>query len=187
LPTSVLSLLQEPSTFEGAKIKSLKLEILQSSEAGLFTWTLTNPARAFTSITPVFTSREELLHCTNAIRGNDVGSNYSDSSVEAKITQIALAKMNDEWRAWVDVHEELPFDEQKLDNMLMAAVYRIIIERDEKMCVLCHASTDLTIHHIIQRRRNFMNATPPFGRSVPTNLITLCRSCHAIFDPMILS
>ena len=121
------------------------------------------------------------------VRRDNFGGDHFNSSFDARISQIALAKMNKEWRAWVSVHEDLPFEEQKLDNMLMAALYRIIIERDQKICVLCHEPKDLTIHHIIQRRRNFSKATPPFGRSVPTNLISLCRSCHAIFDPMILS
>ena len=171
--------------------ESIELEISRSSEAGLFVWTLTHPSRAFTQITPVFNSQGQLIECTRMTLGNEArvsaASNYHDSSLEAKIIQVALAKIDREWRAWVQVHEELPFVEQKLDNMLMMAIYRIILDRDQKRCVLCCAARDLTIHHIIQKRRNVTKATPPFGRSVPTNLITLCRPCHAIYDPIVLS
>lgn len=98
-----------------------------------------------------------------------------------------MTKIEREWKAWVNVHEDLLLDERKLDNMLMSAIYRIIIHRDANRCALCQVERDLTIHHIIQKKRNLTSATPPFGRSVPTNLITLCRTCHAIYDPMILT
>lgn len=100
---------------------------------------------------------------------------------------MAFAKIEAEWRAWVKVHEEEPFDERKLDNMLMAALYRIILERDERKCIFCSTGVGLTIHHIIQKKRTVTNIVPPFGRSVPTNLVTLCRNCHSIYDPAILA
>jgi len=109
------------------------------------------------------------------------------AEVSNEITKIALAKINNEWRAWVNVHSDFSFDERKLDNMLMASLYWIILDRDDRRCVLCAETHLLTIHHVIQKRRNVLKSAPPFGRSVPTNLVTLCRSCHSMFDPAILS
>ncbi len=96
-----------------------------------------------------------------------------------------MNKVESEWRAWVRAHEGYPFDEIRLDNILMRVLYRFILKRDGNCCTVCKAQSTLTIHHIIHKRRNLVS-TPPFGRSVPTNLVTLCRSCHADFDPVLL-
>ena len=169
-----------------ASPESVELEISQKSEVGLFAWTLTHPSRAFSEIEPVFNSRKEFLEYVETSLTRKETAGYYETHVSYKIVQIAIEKITREWNAWVSLHTELPFDERKLDNMLMAALYRIILDRDLKRCVLCQTMSNLTIHHIIQKRRNVASATPPFGRSVPTNLITLCRACHSLFDPMIL-
>ncbi|MGI0091811.1 MAG: HNH endonuclease [Nitrososphaerales archaeon] len=166
-------------------------EIEEKSIAGLFTWTLTHSTPAFSEIRPIFRTRKDLSDYVfrkkeNRFRKADVESISYKNPSSSEITEIALGKINKEWRAWVNVHQEFSIDEHKLDNMLMMVLYRFILDRDLKMCALCHATTDLTIHHIIQKRRNVRISAPPFGRSVPTNLMTLCRNCHAFFDPMIL-
>jgi hypothetical protein len=164
----------------------VELEISKKSEAGLFAWTLTHPSRAFSEIEPVFNSKREFLEYVETnLTKEEILSSY-ETEVPSKIVQIAIEKISREWNVWVNLHTELPFDERKLDNMLMAVLYRIILDRDLKRCVLCQSMSNLTIHHIIQKRRNVTSTTPPFGRSVPTNLITLCRDCHSVFDPMIL-
>jgi HNH endonuclease len=151
----------------------------------LFFWTLTHPSRAFSEVKPVFNSQEEFVEFVSA-RLSGARMTQASSQLALEIRKIALEKIDSEWRSWVALHEDLPFGEHKLDNMLMSATYRVIIDRDLMMCVLCKSSQDLTIHHIIQKRRNISKVAPPFGRSVPTNLVTLCRDCHSIFDPAIL-
>lgn len=189
MPLLELVELQGSSPADGLSI--LEHEIWDNPVSGLFVWTLTHRARAFTEIEPIFDSQKDLLDHINLTIGKRFGQPglaiLCDSKLSSKITQIALTKMAREWRAWVNVHEDLLLDERKLDNMLMSAIYRIILARDGKTCALCRLERDLTIHHIIQKKRNVTSTTPPFGRSVPTNLITLCRDCHAIFDPMILN
>jgi len=142
--------------------------ISEKSVAGLFAWTLTHFTPAFSAIHPVFRSRWQL---------EDHLQKLSDET-SLEITRIAVGKINNEWRAWVKAHEGYPFGEHHLDNMLMRVLYSFILKRDGFRCVLCEAASQLTIHHIIPKRRNLVS-TPPFGRSVPTNLVTLCRSCHA--------
>jgi hypothetical protein len=160
------------STFSPAQILDRAEQcITEKSTAGLFTWTLTHFTPAFSAIRPVFRSRKQL-------------EDHLHQDLSADILQIAVGKINNEWRAWVKAHEGYPFDENHLDNMLMRVLYSFILKRDGRRCVLCSATSQLTIHHIIQKRRHLVS-TPPFGRSVPTNLLTLCRSCHANF-PVIL-
>jgi predicted restriction endonuclease len=178
LATSQLSVYQDATSQQVLSLDTIQLEISAKCEAGLFTWTLTHPSRAFSEIEPVFNSHAEFLEYVN--------SSFIES-ISSKICRLAIQKIDREWDAWVALHAELPFDEQKLDNMSMVALYRIILDRDLKRCVLCHSMSSLTIHHIIQKKRNVTRTTPPFGRSVPTNLITLCRNCHAFFDPMVLA
>jgi 5-methylcytosine-specific restriction endonuclease McrA len=177
LATSQLSVYQNATSGLVPSLETIQLELSESSEEGLFAWTLTHPSRAFSEIEPVFNSRAEFLEYLSS---NSVGS------ISSKICRLAIQKIDREWDTWVALHSELPFDERKLDNMLMAALYRIILDRDLKRCVICHAMSGLTIHHIIQKKRNVTRTAPPFGRSVPTNLVTLCRNCHAFFDPMVL-
>ncbi len=132
-----------------------------------FSWTLTHRCRAFTRVQPQFDSKQELL-------------NYLERTSSESLTELAERRIIDEWRAWVKVHEESKrmLSEEKLDNTLMRTLYRLILERDFKRCFPCHRDSDLTIHHIIPKQRNVLEKLPPFGRSVPTNLITLCRKCH---------
>jgi hypothetical protein len=150
---------------------SKELDVCDRSVVGLFTWTLTHFTPAFSEVSPVFRTRRKLEE--------------QSQSLEEKVLLIALNKIEGEWRAWVHAHEGFAFDEIHMDNILMRVLYRFILKRDGDCCALCKAKTQLTIHHIIQKRRNLVS-TPPFGRSVPTNLITLCRGCHAYFDPVIL-
>ncbi len=154
-----------------------RIEIPEKSEAGLFTWTLTHFTPAFSEVRPIFRSRRKL---------EDNLQREDSRDAQSEIIQIATSKINSEWRAWMTAHEEFPFDEYRLDNMLMRVIYPFILKRDGLKCTLCQAPKDLTIHHIIQKKRHIV-AAPPFGRSVPTNLITLCRRCHAFFDPAILN
>jgi len=177
LATSQLSVYQDATSKQVLSLETILPEISERSETGLFTWTLTHPSRAFSEIEPAFNSRSEFLGCI----GYD-----SIGSISSEICRLAVQKIDREWDTWVGLHAELPFDERKLDNMLMAALYRIILDRDLKRCVLCHTMSSLTIHHIIRKKRNVTRATPPFGRSVPTNLVTLCRNCHGFFDPVVL-
>jgi hypothetical protein len=161
------------STGYSTEQQDLKYPVLGSIE--FYTWTLTHITKAFSKIQPIFSSPEELR-------------NYlltSDNEGYCKaITTLANLKINNEWRAWMNVHSDMPIDECKLDNMLMMALYRLIINRDSRKCVSCDSQFDLTIHHIIPKQRNYLRRVPPFGRSVPTNLITLCKDCHWKFDPL---
>ncbi|MDA4111679.1 MAG: HNH endonuclease [Thaumarchaeota archaeon] len=154
----------------------------EKSISELFAWTLTRFTPAFSQITPIFRTRKNLLDYIESKA--QVESRTCEQSSE--IIRIAVDKINSEWRAWVNAHAEFSFEEHRLDDMLMKVLYRFILQRDQKKCALCEATPDLTIHHIIGKRRNLI-ATPPFGRSVPTNLITLCRICHSYFDPSILT
>jgi HNH endonuclease len=169
--------------------EDFQLDVSENPVASLFVWTLTHTSRAFSEVEPVFDYYSEFVNYvfTRLDKKRNGISEDHRFEVSDQVTKIAIEKIDREWNTWVNVHIDLPFDERKLDNMLMSAVYKIIIDRDLKMCVLCKASSNLTIHHIIQKRRNVPCTFPPFGRSVPTNLITLCRSCHARFDPMILT
>ncbi len=177
-----LGIARELSTTQSQKLSffnnsSVAFETSQETRKNLptlelFVWTLTHPSRAFSDIKPIFNSRNDLLSSlTNYGRG-----------YQKKITEIALRKVTDEWAAWVNVHADMGIDECGLDNMLMRALYSLIIERDNEKCAQCDSSDELTIHHIIPKQRNMARRLPPFGRSVPTNLITLCRSCHSNFD-----
>jgi hypothetical protein len=150
---------------------SKELNVCERSVAGLFTWTLTHFTPAFSEVRPVFRTRKKLEE--------------QSQSLEEKVLRIALNKIESEWSAWVRAHEGFTFDEIHMDNILMRVLYPFILKRDGNCCTLCEAKTQLTIHHIIQKRRNLVSS-PPFGRSVPTNLITLCRGCHSYFDPGIL-
>ncbi len=138
----------------------------------LFAWTLTHSMNAFSEIKPIFGSHNDLLGYL---------LNYKSESYDEKIASIAHRKISDEWRAWVKVHSDMAIDEFKLDNILMMTLYRLIINRDSKKCVLCNSSSLLVIHHIIPKQRNILRKAPPFGWSVPTNLITLCQTCHSNF------
>ncbi len=178
MATSQLSVYQDATSDRVLSLETIQTEISDRSEAGLFSWTLTHPSRAFSEIEPVFNSQGEFLEY--------LSSNSARASNSSKIYGLGVQKIDREWDTWVGLHSELPFDERKLDNMLMAALYRIVLDRDLRRCVLCHAMSRLTIHHIIQKKRNVARTAPPFGRSVPTNLVTLCRNCHAFFDPMVL-
>jgi len=184
LPTLSKSTQQQFSSVD----EDVEKEISQNPIAELFAWTLTHSTSAFSEIAPVFKTREELLDHVMTVVSNQQGGlrtiSYRPSS---EISRIAFDKIGNEWRAWVNVHIEFSLDEHRLDNMLMMVLYRFILERDLKRCVLCQSITNLTIHHIIQKRRNVRKSVPPFGRSVPTNLITLCRSCHSFFDPLMLA
>jgi hypothetical protein len=164
MAVSVLSSLSPPHGTEQ--------RISEKSVAGLFTWTLTHFTPAFSAIRPVFRSRLQL-------------DSHLQGTHSEEITRLAIGKINSEWSAWVTAHDGYPFDEHHLDNMLMRVLYSFILKRDGFRCVLCQSVSQLTIHHIIQKRRNLVSS-PPFGRSVPTNLVTLCRGCHAFFDPVIL-
>jgi len=162
-------------------------EISQEPPVELFIWTLTHSAPVFTEINPVFKSRRELLdHVVARVDDQQREAGTISHNSADEVMRIAIDKIGSEWRAWVKVHCEFSFDEHRLDDMLMVVLYRFILDRDGRKCVLCQSSDDLTIHHIIQKRRNMRKSAPPFGRSVPTNLITLCRSCHSFFDPLIL-
>jgi len=44
-----------------------------------------------------------------------------------------------------------------------------ILERDKYKCVVCHTNNDLIVHHVDKNKKN----------NVESNLVTLCRPCHA--------
>ena len=123
------------STFSPAEI-----HVAEKSAWSLFTWTLTHFTPAFSAIRPVFRSRkqlEEQLH-------PEISEDLSE-----EIVQIAVGKINNEWRAWVRAHEGYPFDEDRLDNMLMRVLYSFVLKRDGIRCVLCSATSqsDDPPHH----------------------------------------
>jgi hypothetical protein len=151
-----------------------------SRTAQFFIWTLTHSAKAFSEIKPIFRTRQELeQHFQENVKRGKID--------EQRIFDLALLKINCEWRAWTNIHSEIAIDEKRLDDILIRAIYRLIINRDSGTCVSCNSPFDLTIHHIIPKKRNHFRRDPPFGRSVPTNLITLCKTCHSICDPFFLS
>jgi hypothetical protein len=158
-------------------LKDLEERLSRSPTSELFTWTLTHSTKAFSEIQPIFNSRAELLNYLPS---------YKSEQYHVEITRIAQRKVSDEWSAWVIVHSDMAIDEQRLDNMLMMVLYRLILKRDNRRCVICSSSADLTIHHIIPKQRNTIRKAPPFGRSVPTNLITLCRYCHSNYEPFVV-
>jgi hypothetical protein len=164
------SILQNQTSL--SKSKSAFSRVPECTE--FFIWTLTHPAKAFSEIQPKFQSREELE--------SNIFATTNTKHFE-EIISLAELKISKEWRAWVNVHSDMAIDEDRLDNMLMMAIYRLIINRDSKRCIRCNAKFDLTIHHIIPKQRNYFNKSPPFGRSVPTNLVTLCKACHSSHDP----
>lgn len=45
-----------------------------------------------------------------------------------------------------------------------------VINRDYQQCVLCQTDQQLEVHHIIERAKG--------GNDTPSNLVTLCKSCH---------
>jgi len=52
-----------------------------------------------------------------------------------------------------------------------------VIERDGAKCKQCGATTNLTIHHLNEKGRNFFNqGKKPDNR--PENMVIWCRSCH---------
>ncbi len=161
--------------------------IERSSE--LFAWTLSHTIVPFSNVDPKFNDIEE-LHAFVARRYSDdvalEGFNRFKSMFFG-ISILAHEKMNREWTKWVQVHQDSHFDEIRLDNMLMRILYRFVLNRDGNQCVLCSKCLDLTIHHIVRKQRNVSPRIPPFGRSVPTNLVTLCRDCHSKFEPYISS
>lgn len=50
------------------------------------------------------------------------------------------------------------------------ALRQVILKRDNHKCQLCSSSFDLVIHHT--NYQNYMNEKP-------TDLVTLCQSCHS--------
>lgn len=148
----------------------------------LFAWTLSHSIVPFSNIQPKFATREEILDYV--VKQSTGTTDQTDrKAISFEISRLALEKMSMEWIAWVQVHLDSHFDEYQLDNMLMRILYRFILNRDYNQCILCSNCSDLTIHHIIRKQRNNVLRTPPFGRSVPTNLVTLCRNCHSMYDP----
>jgi 5-methylcytosine-specific restriction endonuclease McrA len=68
---------------------------------------------------------------------------------------------------------------EKAANRTGATVWReireAILERDGYACKRCAATDDLVVHHIVAWKKSMDNR--------PENLITVCRSCHAIIEP----
>lgn len=48
-------------------------------------------------------------------------------------------------------------------------VKKEVMRRDNFRCQICKSPFGLVLHHI-----------EPFGESIPSNLITLCRTCHSV-------
>ena len=150
-------------------------------DAELFYHTLTRRTIPFSQVEPTFPAGSDLIEYLGCHRN---GSKTSEMS--RAIKETALFKIAREWRAWLEVHSEGKVDRFLLDNLLMRIMYPFVLKRDDNSCVLCDRSSDLTIHHIIRKRRDRPKDYSPYGCSVPTNLVTLCRGCHALYDPMIL-
>ena len=142
------------------------------SATSLFEWTLSHPIKGFVQKSPTFTTIAEL---------NDYVSSKTkfESGISAQIIihRLALSKIDFEWQCWTKVHEEARIDYWKLDNRLMTILYRFILNRDAKCCVLCLSAGSVVVHHIEPKRRGAV-AMSRYGKSVPTNLVTLCSECH---------
>jgi hypothetical protein len=157
--------------------------IPDGSSSELFAWTLSHSIVPFSNVEPKFSNKEELF---SLILRRTGGMSIAESNLSLEITELAHEKMDREWSEWVRVHQDSHFGEIQLDNMLMRILFRFILNRDGNQCVLCSKCFDLTIHHIVRKQRNVSLRRHPFGRSVPTNLVTLCRDCHTKLEPFFL-
>ena len=59
---------------------------------------------------------------------------------------------------------------------LTVELRRFIKRRDNGACVECGSPRDLTLHHIVP-------ISEGGRRYLPSNIVTLCRSCHAAKHP----
>jgi len=146
LPTLSKSTQQQFSSVD----EDVEKEISQNPIAELFAWTLTHSTSAFSEIAPVFKTREELLdHVMTVVSNQQGGLRTISYRMSSEISRIALDKIGNEWRAWVNVHIEFPFDEHRLDNILMMVLYRFIFrERSENVCALpIDGESNHTSHH----------------------------------------
>ena len=92
----------------------------------------------------------------------------------------AFKQIEKEWQWWLDFLNSrgLEVDEKSTDNLLMEQIREMIIKRDEYKCYLCGTpvtSKRAEVHHIMSKGRLSKRLR---GKSVPTNLITLCKICH---------
>lgn len=60
---------------------------------------------------------------------------------------------------------------QRLDSAEWIRSRKESLSRDGHQCVNCGAQTNLEVHHVVPLSRG--------GTNKPTNLVTVCRSCHA--------
>ena len=60
---------------------------------------------------------------------------------------------------------------QRLDSAEWIRLRKEILFRDGHQCVNCGAQTNLEVHHVVPLSRGRTNK--------PTDLVTVCRSCHA--------
>ncbi len=60
---------------------------------------------------------------------------------------------------------------QRLDAAEWIRLRKDILSRDGRQCVNCSAQTNLEVHHVVPLHQG--------GTNRPTNLVTVCQSCHA--------
>ena len=162
----------------------LESEIAESLPEGLFFWTLTHRVAQFARAGIDFESRYLLIEYLNE---RTLGMEQVEAVFASKeaITAIALQRIEREWGSWVKAHDGRRLGPISLDNRLMSMLYPYVRKRDGNRCVRCQSGLGLTIHHIMPKRRN-LSVPPRYGKSVPTNLVTLCKICHAKIEPRIL-
>ncbi len=61
------------------------------------------------------------------------------------------------------------------DRVRFGGIRQDILERDKFVCQVCDSDNQLVIHHIDETTNRKPNQ---IANNDPTNLITLCRSCH---------
>ena len=161
--------------------EDVERDIEERPSLGLFVWTLTHSLPIFRHIGRSFADRHQLIEWVLGEVNRKPRETFA--APWAAIMKMALGKITLEWEEWMKLTEgQEDSSEIALDNALMSILYEMILVRDGKKCVRCGSENDIIIHHIMAKERG-AKRRPPFGKSVPTNLATLCQNCHSAVDP----
>ena len=75
--------------------------------------------------------------------------------------------------SWIDPRNNGPFaPEEERDAPTSSAMREQVLKRDRRRCLVCGGRTNLAAHHLRWRRYG--------GRTVPSNLATVCERCHSM-------